>query len=180
MEDRFDNFGLETPFASKEDFFEDFDWPSGQPGENEELDWLDSEAPWAEGELSESAQATALEGGLVWTEDHPGLGAPVTCFLSPGALRARELEVLVYVHGLLHVCGWPAGGMQELITSREFPFAKQIAASGRAMLLVVPQLQMKPKERWNARGLEQPAKLGSLVAQTFDSAWTDGIFTLCL
>jgi hypothetical protein len=144
----------------------------------ERLAWLDFEDPLTaafEDEV-ESPQyeappravrapaAKPMLGGMVWTAMHRPTWTKVTTFVTPQALKQERVEVLFFVHGLLGPCGRPLHGMESLIASKTFRLAANAVASGRPIILVVPQFQDGDDASWRSRGLGQPATLNRMMA----------------
>lgn len=196
MKDRFDSFGLESPYAEsidEADFREaghDEDLYGRLAGEEEDLAWLETEAAWTAGEaldealaddlagefMLESGRATPepgrLEGGLVWTGRMAAPLDSVTCFLAPAALKAgQQLDVIVYVHGLLHRCPGGSTDMERLVASDLFALARIVAQSGKPILLVVPRMQTRlANGSWSSRRLYEPERLSELATAALAQA----------
>jgi hypothetical protein len=146
----------------------------------ESLAWLDFEDPLisafeGDGESPQyeasprAARAPAAKpmlGGMVWTAMHRPTWTKVTTFVTPRALKQEQVEVLFYVHGLLGPCGRPSHGMESLIASKMFRLAANAVASGRPIILVVPQFQDGNDASWRSRGLGQPSALNRIIAAT--------------
>lgn len=155
-------------------------WLEAADGEGlagDELAWLD---PQFEGEAAGPAEAWQSEdpkpaggvkpllGGKMWTSRLSG--TRVTTFASPAALGQAQVDVLVYVHGLLGVCGWPRG-MEGLIATPATCLAHHAVASGRPLVLVVPELQdIATKGKWSAHGLQDPIALERLIGACLSEA----------
>lgn len=153
---------------------EALDYDTGEDewtGENEEesLAWLDQEDETSENYLFEdewedaptlAAVPTPLLGGQLWSSTDSKLGAKHAIFVSPAALGQTRAEVLLYVHGLLRPCGGlPKGGVAAFISEDKFALGAGVVASGRPIILIVPQFQDASDTKWSARGLERPAAL---------------------
>jgi hypothetical protein len=138
----------------------------------DELAWLDPQFegeayegladPWQGEDPPPAGRAKAPLGGDLWTSRLSG--TRVTTYLSPAALGQSQVEVLVYVHGLLNKCRWPTG-MKELICKRDTNLAQHAVASGRPLVLVIPEFQdTVTKGAWRTHGLDDPAALDRLIA----------------
>ena len=143
---------------------------TGEGLAGEALAWLD---PQFEGEAAGPAEAWQSEqpsaagavkpllGGKLWTARLAG--TKVTTFACPAALGQAQIEVLVYVHGMLGVCGWPRG-MEGLIATPATCLAHHVVASGRPLVLVVPEFQdVASKGKWGTHGLQNPVSLQRLI-----------------
>ena len=78
------------------------------------------------------------------------------------AMGAREVDVLVFAHGLLNVCKpAPRNPPEDLIVEDPFRLSRVVDASGRALLLIVPLFD------WNGSDLlADPAHLNALVGES--------------
>lgn len=179
-----DEIGLETPFAEGLDAEEQFSGPS--PGEFGETPFANaSEAEWfaatqspypgefgatGGGEDEKSAARAAeparpLLGGSLWAYGSRAGGARVAIFVPKAALGRESVEVMLYVHGLLNVCGGlklrPAG----LVSDARFQLGKLVDDTRRPMVLVVPLFQTGDDKTWSAHGLGRPEALNGLLAE---------------
>jgi len=117
------------------------------------------------------ATPTAFLGGKLWTFRARVVATPVAVFCPPAAVGKREVEVLVFAHGLLHGCERPRSVPDGLITGSPFRLGSIVAASNRPIVLVVPLLDWANPgsksafgasyPRWHA--LARPAHLNALV-----------------
>ncbi len=120
-----------------------------------------------------SASPSTYLGGKLWTFEAKTLPTRVAVFCPQAALSMREVEVLVYAHGLLKPCKGPKSFPEGIITDAPFKLGAIVAASGRPIVLVVPYLDWanpggesafgRERRRWHALG--KPAYLNSLVAE---------------
>ncbi|MFN8490555.1 MAG: M23 family metallopeptidase [Caldilineaceae bacterium] len=120
-----------------------------------------------------SASPANYLGGKLWTFAAKTLPTRVAVFCPQAALSLREVEVLVYAHGLLNGCKRPKIIPAGMITDVPFKLGDIVAASGRPIVLVVPYLDWtnpggesafgRERRRWHALG--KPAYLNSLVAE---------------
>lgn len=181
-EDRFDTFGFESPFApgegegstaaasagALEHGYTDKPAWTGED-EDESLAWLDLkevEANFSQFE-EEAGQASRppggpkpLLGGQLWSSFDPAFGIKQAIFVSPAALNQGRAEILFYVHGLLGPCGGrPKGGMASFISDEKFALGASVVASGRPIILIVPQFQDAGDASWSAHGLARPEAL---------------------
>jgi subtilisin family serine protease len=111
-------------------------------------------------------------GGELWTFTATTLPLPVAVFCPRAALSYGEVEILLYVHGLLNPCSKrrphaPA----EFVTDPPFAFGHIVHASGRPIVLAVPLLDWnnpggghvfgQGHEHWHA--LAAPQNLNGLI-----------------
>jgi hypothetical protein len=111
-------------------------------------------------------------GGKLWTFTSRTLPVPVAVFCPRATLARTEVDILMFVHGLLDVCRprrrhVPA----EFVTGQPFAFGPLVDASGRQVVLVIPLLDWTdpggeaafgPGHRhWHA--LAKPEHLNDLV-----------------
>jgi len=126
--------------------------------------------------LGPAAPGSAAEeylGGWLWTFTSTALLHPVAVFCPRAALRAPDVEVLLFAHGLLSGCPRPKRLPQGLVTDEPFRLGHVVDASARPMVLVVPLLDWADTggasafgaahPRWHPFG--HPAVLNSLLAQ---------------
>jgi len=117
-------------------------------------------------------------GGKLWTFEAKTLPTRVAVFCPPAALSKREVEVLVYSHGLLNGCRRPKSIPDGIITDAPFKLGNIVAASNIPIILVVPYLDWaspggerafgKGFRKWHALG--KPAHLNSIVAEVLAEA----------
>ncbi len=151
-------------------------WSAGD--EEESLAWLDLEEEdfenylfedeWEdEGEEKASPSRpapTPLLGGQLWSGSDAKLGMKHAIFVSPAALGQARVELLFYVHGLLRPCGGlPGGGVAAFVSDDTFALGASVVASGRPIILIVPQFQEANDRKWSSLGLEKPAALNSYL-----------------
>ena len=120
-----------------------------------------------------SAAVSGHLGGKLWTFTPPSLGRPVAVFCPPNAIGRSDVDVLVFVHGLLSGCPTlkqvPAGFVNEA----PFNLGKSVTTSGRPLVLVVPFLDWsntggaaafgKGRDKWHM--LAKPATLNAMLAE---------------
>ena len=122
--------------------------PAGNPGESEHL------------------------GGELWTFTATTLHLPVAVFCPSAALARGEVEILLYVHGLLNPCSKRRPHVPaEFVTDPPFAFGHIVHALGRPMVLAVPLLDWnnpggdhafgQGHEHWHA--LAAPQHLNGLI-----------------
>ncbi len=119
------------------------------------------------------ASTSTYLGGKLWTFESKTLPTRVAVFCPQAALSKREVEVLVYAHGLLNGCPRPKSIPDGMITDAPFKLGDIVAASERPIVLVVPYLDWanpggesafgKARRKWHALG--KPAHLNGLVAE---------------
>ncbi len=112
-------------------------------------------------------------GGKLWTFESKTLPTRVAVFCPRAALSKREVEVLVYAHGLLSGCPRPKSIPEGIITDAPFKLGRIVEASGRPIVLVVPYLDWanpggekifgSERRKWHALG--NPAHLNNLVSE---------------
>lgn len=112
-------------------------------------------------------------GGRMWTFASAAMPHPVAVFCPRAALGRRDVDVLVFAHGLLGGCRRPRTLPSGFITDAPFRLGSVVDASGRPMVLVVPLLDWanpcgevvfgRGQGRRNPLG--HPAVLESLVGE---------------
>lgn len=117
-------------------------------------------------------------GGKLWTFEAKTLPTRVAVFCPPAALSKREVEVLVFAHGLLNGCRRPKSIPDGIITDAPFNLGNIVVASNRPIVLVVPYLDWaspggerafgRDFRKWHALG--KPAHLNSIVAEVLAEA----------
>ncbi len=81
-------------------------------------------------------------GGKVWTFMATSLPTRVAVFLPRAASSSRDVEVLLYIHGLqIKACGPKTTDPADFITKPKFELGKIVEASKREMMLIVPLMQ---------------------------------------
>ncbi len=144
-----------------------------QPITTEEWHWEYRPAATAPSEVTEHL------GGALWTFASATLRRPVpvrhrVAVFSPKAARGqREVDVLVFAHGLIKGCTRPDPVPAGFVTDAPFSLGRVVHASGRPVVLVVPLLDWadpggrdafgRGRERWHLLG--KPAVLNAVVAE---------------
>jgi peptidoglycan hydrolase-like protein with peptidoglycan-binding domain len=114
-------------------------------------------------------------GGQVWTFRARAISTPVAVFVPPAAAGRREVDVLLFAHGLLNGCPRPRSVPDGLITSSPFRLGAVVAGANRPVVLVLPLLDWNhpggqafgnAHPKWHALAL--PANLNALVAQALE------------
>jgi hypothetical protein len=150
----------------------------GAPGAEAEAAFEEPEAEDLAGEEPEEGVDPADGppwGGKLWTFQAQAPAGRVAVFCPRAALGRSKVDVLLFAHGLPGGCPelkrslLPAG----FVTHRPFQLGQPVAASGRPIVLVVPELNWsapggervfgKRRYRWHALG--DPRALNALVAQ---------------
>jgi len=105
--------------------------------------------------------ARSYLGGYINTFTLKTLPVKVSVFCPRAASLQREVEVLVYAHGLLGVCEVPRAGKEteDIITEVPFKLGEIVDSSKRGIVLVVPFFG----RTWATQGLGRPANLNGLV-----------------
>jgi subtilisin family serine protease len=116
---------------------------------------------------------TDHRGGKLWTFTSRTLPKPVAVFCPKAALGRRDVDVLVFAHGLLGGCTRPKRVPAGFVTDAPFQLGRVVDESGRPVVLVVPLLDWgKPcgqvvfgrgHERWHPLG--KPAVLNAVVSE---------------
>jgi subtilisin family serine protease len=116
---------------------------------------------------------TAYRGGKLWTFASPTVPQRVAVFCPKAALGQREVDVLVFAHGLLAGCTRPRALPAGFVTDAPFEFGRIVDGSGRPVVLAVPLLDWGSPcgevafghghERWQPLG--KPAVLNALVSE---------------
>lgn len=127
----------------------------------------------AAGGAARATSAAGHLGGQVWTFQAKALPLRVAVFCPPAARAQREVEVLLFAHGLLSGCPKPRQVPEGFITDAPFRLGQVVHQSGRAMVLVVPLLDWANpggkaafgagREKWHA--LARPDHLNAVVAE---------------
>jgi hypothetical protein len=113
---------------------------------------------------SGTSPVTPFRGGQLWTFTARILPLRVAVFCPKAAVSLKQVDVLVYAHGLLASClPVPKAPPEDLVMKEPFELGKLIDASSREIILVVPLLNWEPKNRHHALG--RPASLNALVAE---------------
>jgi hypothetical protein len=98
---------------------------------------------------STSHEPDGYLGGRIWTFAARSLPLRVAVYCSGSALGKREVEVLLFAHGLIHPCPRLTSVPRGFITDVPFQLGSVVAATRRPLVLVVPHLD------WNNPGGEQ-------------------------
>jgi hypothetical protein len=106
--------------------------------------------------------ARSASGGRFWTFEATTPRLTVGVYCPAAALGHSQVEVLLFAHGLLHVCGGPPSA-SGLVQHRPFDLATIIDASGRPLVLVVPEMDWARHR--GAHPLSQPAALNALLSE---------------
>ena len=177
-----DGRAFESAYDETDPEFEDseaaVDAVFGAPGAEAEAAFEEPEAEDLAGEEPEERVDPAdgpAWGGTIWTFRAQAPAGRVAVFCPRAALGRSEVDVLLFAHGLPAGCPElkrsliPAG----FVTHRPFQLGQPVAASGRPIVLVVPELNWsapggerffgKRRSRWHALG--DPRALNALVAQ---------------
>ncbi len=129
----------------------------------------ENEGEWFEDEDQDAASSGFVQepylGGQLCTVRDSAICGLVTTFISPAALNQDQVEVLLYIHGLLGSGGLPKNDTHSLVKSPVFGLAKHVAASGRPIILVVPQMQIEGNKSWRTGGLDCPWQVNRLIAE---------------
>ena len=138
-----------------------------QPFDKEEWHWEYRPAVKATSDL------TDYPVGKLWTFTSPTLPQPIAVFCPKAALGQREVDVLVFAHGLLDRCPGPKRVPAGFVTDAPFELGRVVGASGRPVVLVVPKLDWscpggqvvfgRGHEDWHALG--KPAVLNAVVSE---------------
>jgi hypothetical protein len=112
-------------------------------------------------------------GGRLWTFTAGTLSLPVAVFCPQAALSSGQVDVMVFVHGLLDRCPRPKRLPAGIVTDSPFGFGPLVQASERPVVLAVPLLDWanpgggqafgKGGEHWHA--LARPDHLNQLVGE---------------
>jgi LAS superfamily LD-carboxypeptidase LdcB len=111
---------------------------------------------------SASAPASSASGGRFWTFKARSVPITVGVYSPKAAAGLSPVDLLVFAHGLLDVCGGPANAAG-LVLHRPFNLAKIIDAAPRPVVLVVPQMDW-PHHR-GTHPLARPAALNGVLAE---------------
>ena len=147
-----------------------------QPIPTEEWHWEFRGRPQQPAPESASDEATSDDvvehlGGKAWTFRLDGSGIRVAGFVPGPALGRREVDVLVFAHGLLTGRGRPDPVPLGFVTGPPFELGRIVVATGRPLVLVVPHLNWTapggadvfrpPRPTWHALG--DPARFNAMV-----------------
>ncbi|GAA4580667.1 hypothetical protein GCM10023176_60540 [Micromonospora coerulea] len=120
-----------------------------------------------------TAGLTDHRGGKLWTFASQTLPQPVAVFCPKAALGRRNVDVLVFAHGLLGGCARPKRVPAGFVTDAPFELGRVVDESGRPVVLVVPLLDWgnpcgqvvfgRGHERWHPLG--KPAMLNAVVSE---------------
>jgi subtilisin family serine protease/LAS superfamily LD-carboxypeptidase LdcB len=87
-----------------------------------------------------TSDLTDHRGGKLWTFASRTLPQPVAVFCPKAALGRRDVDVLVFAHGLLGGCPRPKRVPAGFVTDPPFELGRVVDESGRPVVLVVPLL----------------------------------------
>ena len=124
------------------------------------IDALARRAPASRG--SGAASMSSVLGGKLWTFTAATLQLPVSVFCPTAAISQAEVDLLVYVHGLLDRCEGPHD-VPGIITQAPFKLAQIINDAHRAIVLVVPHLGWRDHK--DAHPIGAPATLNGVLAE---------------
>ena len=105
---------------------------------------------------------SSVLGGKLWTFTAATLQLPVSVFCPTAAISQAEVDLLVYVHGLLDRCEGPHD-VPGIITQAPFKLAQIINDAHRAIVLVVPHLGWRDHK--DAHPIGAPATLNGVLAE---------------
>jgi hypothetical protein len=124
--------------------------------------------PAVESEISRSTAKTAIPidhlGGRLFEFVAHSVSLRVAVFC-PKAVQSSDVEVLIYVHGLLNPCPPAPKRPADLITEKPFKLGSIVDASNRAVILVVPFVVWK---RHQPHPLSDPGKLNRFVEELLE------------
>ena len=117
-----------------------------------------------------SALPATADSGL-WTFRPTDYPHPVAVYSSTAARTAAEVDVVLFVHGLIRGCPAPPRLPSGFVSDPPFRLGHVVERSGRPIVLVVPLLdwanpggrQAFGRERWHA--LSRPDHLNRLISQ---------------
>jgi subtilisin family serine protease len=123
--------------------------------------------------VTRSPDLTDHRDGKLWTFASATLPQRVAVFVPKAALGRRDVDVLVFAHGLLKGCTRPKSVPAGFVTDAPFRLGRIVDESGRPVVLVVPSLDWGTPcgevvfGRGQARRhpLGKPAVLNALVAE---------------
>ncbi len=140
-----------------------------QPIATEEWHWEHRPA------VKASSDLTDYRGGKLWTFASATHPQPVAVFCPKAALGRRDVDVLVFAHGLLGGCPRPKRLPTGFVTDAPFELGRIVDRSGRPAVLVVPLLDWgttcgevvfgrgRGRGRWHPLG--KPAVLNAVVGE---------------
>jgi monoamine oxidase len=138
-----------------------------QPIPTEEWHWEHRPAARA------SSGPADYRGGKLWTFASATHPQPVAVFCPKAALGRRDVDVLVFAHGLLGGCPGPKRPPAGFVTGAPFELGRIVDGSGRPVVLVVPLLDWgnpcgevvfgRGHGRWHPLG--RPAVLNAVVSE---------------
>jgi Uncharacterized protein conserved in bacteria (DUF2272)/Peptidase M15 len=106
--------------------------------------------------------------GKLWAFRSCALSASVEVYVSAAALRRiGEVDFLVYVHGLLHVCYKSMPRPPCSLAAMSDPgLGLAVEASGRPLVLIIPRLQEEMRRgSWRTRNLGDPIIFNAVIAE---------------
>ena len=116
--------------------------------------------PYSLGEAAACAPDAATAGTLCSFESKNG-GSTTAVFVPDAARGADPVCLLVWIHGDL-ICGDEGKNALSLVKSKTFPLAKQLAASRRPFVLVVPSMHWKGQ---SSHILGSPQKMNAFLEE---------------
>jgi monoamine oxidase len=138
-----------------------------QPIPTEEWHWEHRPGATASSDLPD------YRGGKLWTFASAAHPQPVAVFCPKAALGRRDVDVLVFAHGLLGGCPGPKRPPAGFVTGAPFELGRIVDSSGRPVVLVVPLLDWgnpcgevvfgRGHQRWHPLG--KPAVLNAVVSE---------------
>ncbi|GAA0713151.1 S8 family serine peptidase [Dactylosporangium roseum] len=90
--------------------------------------------------IKATADLTDHRGGKLWTFASRTLPQPVAVFCPKAALGRRDVDLLIFAHGLLRGCTRPKRVPAGFVTDAPFELGRIVDASGQPVVLVVPLL----------------------------------------
>jgi hypothetical protein len=109
-----------------------------------------------------SVPTTSASGGRFCTFKAQALPITVGVYCPTAALRQAQVEVLLFAHGVLSVCGGPASA-SGLVQHAPFNLARIIDSSQRPMVLVVPEMDWARHR--GVHPLSDPVALNGVLAE---------------
>jgi D-alanyl-D-alanine carboxypeptidase len=111
---------------------------------------------------------TSASGGRFCTFKAQALPITVGVYCPTAALGQAQVEVLLFAHGVLSVCGGPASACG-LVQHAPFNLARIIDGAQRPMVLVVPEMDWE-RHRGVHHPLSDPAALNAVLAEALQEA----------
>ena len=120
-----------------------------------------------------TSDTTDCWGGKLWTFASPTHPQPIAVFCPKAAAGRRDVDVLIFAHGLLGGCPRPKRLPAGFVTDAPFGLGRIVDRSGRPVVLVVPLLDWgnpcgevvfgREHRRWHPLG--NPATLNAVAAE---------------